>query len=80
MAYLTKTNEQLQRDRGKPLTLDEENDLKNALFAKTEFKYLLHKKAATHAVPAFLLVLIIMIRRSKKQEKQYMIEVKQKNS
>jgi hypothetical protein len=71
MAHLTRTSEQLQRDRGKPLTLNEEHNLKNALFAKTEFTYLLHKKAATHAVPAFLLVLIIMIRRSKKQEKQY---------
>jgi len=76
MAYLIKTNEQVQQDRGISLTIDEEKNLKNALFAKTEFTYLLHKNAAITAIPAFLLVLIIMIRRSKKQEKQYMIAAK----
>jgi hypothetical protein len=71
MAYLMKTNEQLQQERGTSLSLEEENNLKKILFAKTEFTNLLHKGAAIHAVPAFFAVLIIMVRRSKKHEKQY---------
>ena len=80
MAYLMKTNEQLQQERGISLSLEEENNLKKTLFAKREFTNLLHKKAAIHAVPAFLVVLIIMVRRSKKHEKQYMIGIKEEHN
>ena len=75
-AYLIKSNEQLQQERGISLSFEEENNLKKILFAKTEFTNLLHKRAAIHAVPVFLVVLIIMVRLSKKHEKQYMIGVK----
>ena len=71
MKYLEKVNMQSQQARGMALSIEDEKRLKVRLFAGPEFEYLLRRAAAVHALPAFLAVLIIMVRRSKKHEKQY---------
>jgi len=71
MKYLEKANLQSQQVRGLPLSIEDEKNFKNELFSESEFEYSLHKVAAIHAVPVFLAVLIIMVLRAKKHEKQY---------
>jgi hypothetical protein len=68
-AYLSKTNEQSIQTRGVSISSEEETRLKEKLFSQPQFEYVLHKAAAVHALPAFIVVLTIMIFKSKRHQK-----------
>lgn len=64
--YLKEANKQTIQARGTPITIEEEAMLKEKLIAEPQLEYILHKAAATHALPAFLIVVIAMVVKSKK--------------
>lgn len=64
--YLSKKNEQSIQTRGVSISREEEVMLKEKLFLQPQFEYVLHKAAAAHALPAFVVVMIIMIFKSRR--------------
>ena len=73
-AYLSKTNEQSIQTRGVSISREEEDTLKEKLFSQPQFEYILHKAAAIHALPAFVVVMIIMIFKSRREEQRKVIK------
>jgi hypothetical protein len=71
-AYLSKTNEQSIQTRGVPISSEEETRLKEILFSQPQFEYILHKAAAIYALPAFIVVMIIMIFKSRREGNRIM--------
>ena len=68
--YWEQTNKQLQETRGSKMSNEESEQLYNKVMANPEFYYLLHKNAATHSLPAFLIVFFIIFSFAKKRKKE----------
>ena len=68
--YWEQTNKQLQETRGSKMSNEESEQLYNKVMSNPEFYYLLHKNAATHSLPAFFIVFLIILGFAKKQKKE----------
>lgn len=68
--FRDQTNAQLQRSRGAGLSESEWHQMLEKLKVDPEVEYLSHKGAAIHALPGFVIVLLIMVGLAKKHEKQ----------
>lgn len=68
--YRDNVKVQVQQSRGTNLTESEWYQLLERLKVDPEVKYLSHKGAAIHALPGFVVVLLIMIGLAKKHEKR----------
>lgn len=66
--FRDKTKVQIQMSRGVALSESEWHQLREKLAGDPEFKYLSHKGSAIHAVPVFVVVLLIMIGLAKKHQ------------
>jgi hypothetical protein len=68
--YRDKVKVEVQQSRGTNLTEDEWHQLLEKLKVDPGVKYMSHKGAAIHAVPAFVVVFLIMVRLARKHQKR----------
>ena len=67
-SYWDQTNIQLQERRGSKMSNEESKQLYDKIMANPEFYRLCHKNAATHSLPAFLIVFLIIFSIARKRK------------